>query len=1354
MKKFLLLLTIISLDLLAQQQPYLLSPANNETYVKSEKLVLKWFSIDEANSFQIQVSTDIAFSAADIVADQISTSESTVISDLNQNSNYYWRVRINSSSAPWSDIWKFKTTGAARPVLLQQPENESNNLETAVVLFVWNSDSANASYNLQLSYDPDFADTIRNVFADNNFEELTNLEPGHLHFWRVKPFNADGYPGEWSDVFSFKTMLGKPQLIFPSNYSSNNDTSIIFRWNKVSSAGIYDFQLALDKDFRQAILIADTSTVYNEIRISSLSNDTTYYWRVKSRNTFGDTSNFSLVFEFKTKLHEPVLTEPENNSINIDPDAELKWTPTFQFHSYRVQIAKDSLFREIVSDTYEDESSIIVSALEYNSEYYWRVNSRNNFGDTSSWSAKYKFTTKLKTPVILSHRKTTSILTGSTEFRWNNVESAQTYNFEFAGDSSFKEIILSRISRDTIVTVSSLESGKTYFWKVRALGRQNSLSDWTEVHIINTTILSSNVSYINYHLDFSNNLSDTLTEISIFNSSQNEIVLSGLFIEPNTLFSVTPQSEVLQASESGNIYILVDTAGVDTGIVSGFMAIPFSYEGNADTINIPLNIKVSEAIGGSDVNELKFDSTLSSVGRTKSISLFNNGNIPLKINNVSFEGDEHKAFKLLTEIETINPDDTVEIQVNFNPVKPDSNKAVLVFNTNSYPKRNIAVNLIGLGKGGNFSGSTIAQFKQVESKIFKSVLDGKQKILIRNDGKYNIDYDVSFTENYFRLINGERSKFKLKPGDTTSITIQYMTPNLDELNIDTLVINHNAAAEKPLKIALQGLYDSAAVSNTIKAGIRFNGISLEEALNSFIVPSGTSIQTNNFINLFNDEDNIGFRIGYYKGGPGKKKQALPSSGGQLIIPFNEVNSNGLVLIGEIFTKGYQSQPIDSVIVFDFIDVQVAENNFRTADILVPESIPAEDALKADVNWVLFGYPFERVQSDSVFNDLGGLNKMEDGQWIVYGFDSDSYEYGLFTEKFIESRKAYFIAQSVMKQFNLAYRYNNTITTRKLTENIIEFKTGDWKPISSPYTFETEVDTAAVLYRYDTEAKAFRLTNIMRPGEGYFLPPEIGRIKLKTFGEYYPSLFPKVISDSDWYIRVQTSAGREKDEIFIAGQKNNVLNKSAPSHFLYNKLKEPDAHLELYLQDSERKKYYVARTNGEYYGKWDMIVESVSNNKFSIELEVHGLPSGIKYLITDENGRLINEQELLEIEKSQILKLTLLIGTKEQLRTMLDEIISSTPSEFVLEQNYPNPFNPLTTIEYTIPRNFDGGAYGVNVKLVIYDVLGRKLQTLIDEKQNPGTYSIKFDASKFSSGVYMYQLSTGNYRAIRKMVLVK
>jgi len=88
-----------------------------------------------------------------------------------------------------------------------------------------------------------------------------------------------------------------------------------------------------------------------------------------------------------------------------------------------------------------------------------------------------------------------------------------------------------------------------------------------------------------------------------------------------------------------------------------------------------------------------------------------------------------------------------------------------------------------------------------------------------------------------------------------------------------------------------------------------------------------------------------------------------------------------------------------------------------------------------------------------------------------------------------------------------------------------------------------------------------------------------------------------------------------------------------------------------------------------------------------------------------------------------------------------------PLRFQLYQNYPNPFNPRTVIKYDIPRTS-------NVRLFIYDILGRTVKELVNGKVEPGRYEVQWDGTNTASGTYFYKLETDNFVDIKKMILVK
>ena len=88
-----------------------------------------------------------------------------------------------------------------------------------------------------------------------------------------------------------------------------------------------------------------------------------------------------------------------------------------------------------------------------------------------------------------------------------------------------------------------------------------------------------------------------------------------------------------------------------------------------------------------------------------------------------------------------------------------------------------------------------------------------------------------------------------------------------------------------------------------------------------------------------------------------------------------------------------------------------------------------------------------------------------------------------------------------------------------------------------------------------------------------------------------------------------------------------------------------------------------------------------------------------------------------------------------------------PTDFALRQNYPNPFNPMTVIRYELPSD-------EHVSLIVYDILGKEIATLINSDQEAGYYEVPFAADRFASGVYFYRLTAGSFTSIQKMLLLK
>ena len=240
----------------------------------------------------------------------------------------------------------------------------------------------------------------------------------------------------------------------------------------------------------------------------------------------------------------------------------------------------------------------------------------------------------------------------------------------------------------------------------------------------------------------------------------------------------------------------------------------------------------------------------------------------------------------------------------------------------------------------------------------------------------------------------------------------------------------------------------------------------------------------------------------------------------------------------------------------------------------------------------------------------------------------------------------------------------------------------------------------------------------------------------TFQDVYVSLW----SDPD--VTVETLANDDlggidepRNMIYLhdadqnpAGLIGFVLLSHAPSGFVFYRSKEDP-------KDAAQRYGYLSRTGVGPTTLPDDYRMMVNAGPFTLTpgdscQVAYGMVLGINLAELQ-----VNADSMIQIYKST------LTAVQERSR---DE---GTPRVFVLHQNHPNPFNPNTTIRYELPTASE-------VRLTVYDILGRELSTLVNERRDVGVHEVTFDGSSISSGVYFYRLQAGGVVQSRKMVIVK
>lgn len=169
-------------------------------------------------------------------------------------------------------------------------------------------------------------------------------------------------------------------------------------------------------------------------------------------------------------------------------------------------------------------------------------------------------------------------------------------------------------------------------------------------------------------------------------------------------------------------------------------------------------------------------------------------------------------------------------------------------------------------------------------------------------------------------------------------------------------------------------------------------------------------------------------------------------------------------------------------------------------------------------------------------------------------------------------------------------------------------------------------------------------------------------------------------------------------------------------------------------------------------KWTTLTET-NNLGFDIERSTAGKNEWNKIAFVKGNGNKTTRTDYTYLDRKletglyeYRLKQTDYNGNFEY-HKLSGTVDISIPNKFELLQNYPNPFNPVTKIDFSIPAD-------APVKLALYDISGREVKVLVNETKNAGYYTITFDASGISSGVYFYKLTSGGYNDVKRMMVIK
>ena len=277
-------------------------------------------------------------------------------------------------------------------------------------------------------------------------------------------------------------------------------------------------------------------------------------------------------------------------------------------------------------------------------------------------------------------------------------------------------------------------------------------------------------------------------------------------------------------------------------------------------------------------------------------------------------------------------------------------------------------------------------------------------------------------------------------------------------------------------------------------------------------------------------------------------------------------------------------------------------------------------------------------------------------------------------------------------------------------------------------------------------------------------------------------FRTINNDKEYKINVTADATGLDFTAYVLGDANgnwglpNSESENTPTHFLtipsVEYLSETQVAVPIYLEDNQTSVNSIVLTL-----EFDSSILTVNKAKLAglsnqFLLASNSEEEGKLHLAMASAGGFAGDGDVLRISfnvnsaedfESVNLEFARVVINDKEITNNVDRIVTSVgaettsqiPDRFALLQNYPNPFNPTTTINYAIPQSHANK----NVRLEVYNLLGQRIRTLVNEKRTAGYHSIQWDGKndfgvQVSSGLFLYQLAAGSFVEAKKMLLLR
>ncbi|HMB21298.1 MAG TPA: hypothetical protein VKP08_00635, partial [Anaerolineales bacterium] len=450
---------------------------------------LTWAAVNGALEYNLQVDDEDDF--ADPLLDRSlppSTSFTTAPLDYG---TYYWRIKVRTA-AGWSDWalpWRFTLAPASSAApTLSSPANAAFLNDTTPTLN-WVSGLSDDFYEVRIDNINTFASPEQGYVtaAGEAGYTATPLTDG-MYYWQVRTFNYLGVSGPWSATRTFTVDTVPPAA--PALSAPADNTSVIgtptFSWAATTGATQYQFEYADDPSFTNIVY---TSAAQAGLKIvPPTMTATTYYWHVKARDAAGNWSEWSSHRTVTIGLPTPVaptLSTPANTLVVNTSTPVFTWNAVAYGNTYRIEIATASTFGTTIVQSFTGDPDVRTYTATPLGEktYYWRVRAFNAADPAvaSPWSATWSFKVDSIAPAspALSAPAANASVTGTPAFSWVASTSATKYQFQYADDVEFTNIVYTSAAQTGLTITPPAMTFGEYYWRVKARDAAGNWGEWS-----------------------------------------------------------------------------------------------------------------------------------------------------------------------------------------------------------------------------------------------------------------------------------------------------------------------------------------------------------------------------------------------------------------------------------------------------------------------------------------------------------------------------------------------------------------------------------------------------------------------------------------------------------------------------------------------------------------------------------------------------------------------------------------------------------------------------------------------------------------------------------------------------------